>query len=190
MVDGQTIAAWVDDARQTTFALIDALDDEQLLGPQLDIVNPLMWELGHLAWFQEYFVLRQLAGRKPLRADADELWNSSTVAHDTAWDLVLPSRADTLAHTHAVPEAAHALPAGDSGHGIRQLLGKVWEWTSTTFEPYRGFEPDLNGDNSEPWFGSRKGMRGGSFATRGPLLRNYLPPDRRDMWARLRTCAQ
>jgi EgtB-related family protein len=194
MLDGQTIVARVDDARQTTFALVEALDDEQLMGPQPDIVNPLLWELGQLAWFQEYCVPRQLAGHKPLRANADELWNSSTVAHDTRWDLPLPSRADTLAHTHAAREAVDVLPAGDSVHGIRRLLGKVWEWTSSTFEPYPGFEPDVYEGSSEPWFGSRRVLRGGSFATRGRLLRNtlrnYLPPDRRDVWAGFRTCAQ
>ncbi len=103
-VDAPTIAAWVEDARRTTFALVEGLSDEQLLGPQLEIVNPLLWELGHLAWFQEHFVLRQLAGREPLRGDADALWNSGTVAHDTRWELPLPSRAETLAYMDAVRE--------------------------------------------------------------------------------------
>ena len=80
----------LDDARETTFALVVDLTDDQLMGPRLEIVNPLLWELGHLAWFQERFVLRERAVRTPLRADADALWNSSTVAHDTRWELPLP----------------------------------------------------------------------------------------------------
>ena len=40
-------------ARSRTLALVEDLDDEQLLGPRLAIVNPPLWEIGHVAWFQE-----------------------------------------------------------------------------------------------------------------------------------------
>ena len=52
------VAAWVRDARRGTLALVADLTDEQLMGPRLPIVNPLLWEIGHLAWFQEKWVLR------------------------------------------------------------------------------------------------------------------------------------
>lgn len=427
VVSAETIAGWVDDARRMTFALIADLDDDKLLGPQLDIVNPLLWELGHLAWFQERFTLRELLGRESIRSDADSLWDSSAVAHDSRWELPLPSRAETLAYMdevrelvmdhllrpgasdellhmalytvfhedmhdealaytrqtlgwpppttlaedsvafsaesaglqgegdddveipdavfelgarrgdgfvfdnekwahsvevapfriarHAVTQAefcefvdddgyrqrqywseegwrwrhsaaaehpaywrrddvgrwqrrsfdrwielepavpvfcvnwfeaeafcrwanrrlpseaewelvasgdetskrrypwgsemptakranadlrhepvpVDALAGGDSKHGVRQLCGNTWEWTSTTFDPYPGFEPDRYRDNSKPFFGSRKVLRGGAFATRSRMLRNtlrnYFPPDRRDVLAGFRTCA-
>ena len=47
------LAEWVYDARQRTFDLVADLDDEQLIGPYLPIVNPPLWEIGHVAWFQE-----------------------------------------------------------------------------------------------------------------------------------------
>ncbi len=85
-----------------------------------------------------------------------------------------------------------AFSAGDGPWGHRQLIGNVWEWTSTTFEPYPHFEPDAYRDNSEPWFGSRKVLRGGSWATRNRYVRstyrNYFTPDRRDVLAGFRTC--
>ena len=37
------------------------------------IVNPLLWEIGHVAWFQEYWTLRHAMGEPPVRADADAL---------------------------------------------------------------------------------------------------------------------
>ena len=43
------------------------------MGPRLRIVNPLRWEIGHLAWFQEYWVLRHLGGQPPILTNGDEL---------------------------------------------------------------------------------------------------------------------
>lgn len=86
-----------------------------------------------------------------------------------------------------------AFPDGDSAWGCRQMFGNVWEWTASTFLPYPNFEQDAYRDNSLPWFGSRKVLRGGAWATRARYLRttyrNYFTPDRRDVFAGLRTCA-
>ena len=60
------LADWVLDARQKTFALIADLSDEQLLGPFLPTLNPLLWEIGHVAWFQERWVLRHVNHRNPI----------------------------------------------------------------------------------------------------------------------------
>ena len=67
-------------------------------------VNPLLWEIGHLAWFQEKWVLRR-GGAPSLRPDADALYDSSAVAHATRWDLPLPTRADTLRYMQQVQAA-------------------------------------------------------------------------------------
>src|SRR5262245_16435356 len=87
----QELAAWVRDARARTLALVADLSDEQLLGPRLAIVNPLLWEIGHVAWFQEKWALRR-ASQPSVRANADSLYDSAAIAHDTRWDLGLPSR--------------------------------------------------------------------------------------------------
>jgi ergothioneine biosynthesis protein EgtB len=84
------------DARRRTLDLVADLADDQLRGPRLSIVNPLLWEIGHVAWFQEYWVLRHALDEAPVRADGDALWDSGAVAHDTRWDLRLPPRRDTL----------------------------------------------------------------------------------------------
>ncbi len=426
------LADWVRDARQRTMDLVADLADEQLLGPRIPIINPLIWEIGHMAWFQEKWVLRGVCGEPPIRRDGDALYDSSAVPHDTRWDLPLPSRDETLAYMRAVrdrvidklrqgkpgdlllyhviysvfhedmhteaftytrqtlaypaprrlaaretreeirdggalpgdvkipggtlmlgaspdepfvfdnekwahpvevkpfaiarapvtqagfaafvdgggyraPEfwsaegwkwresegAEHPvywrratgggwqrrdfdewvllephrpvihvnwyeaeaycrwagrrlpteaewevaaatepdargktfsqprrrypwgdeppapgrtnmdwtalgcvdvgiLPAGDSAYGCRQMLGNVWEWTGTVFGPYPGFTPDPYKEYSEPWFGTRRVLRGGAWATRSRMLRNtwrnYFTPDRRDVLAGLRTC--
>src|SRR5438270_10773243 len=90
------LATWVKDARRRTLALVADLSDEQLLGPPLPTLNPLLWEIGHVAWFQEKWVLRRANPRPSLRPDADALYDSAAVAHDSRWDLALPDRVQTL----------------------------------------------------------------------------------------------
>lgn len=86
-----------------------------------------------------------------------------------------------------------ALPAGDSAFGVRQMMGNVWEWTSTVFGPYPGFERDPYKDYSVPWFGDHMVLRGGCWTTRTRLIRNtwrnFYRPHRRDVLAGFRTCA-
>ena len=96
------------DARARTLALVEDLTDDQLLGPELAIVNPPLWEIGHVAWFQEHWTLRHLGGRPSLRADADRLYDSAAVAHDTRWRLALPTREETLAYCAGVLENVEA----------------------------------------------------------------------------------
>jgi iron(II)-dependent oxidoreductase len=101
-VTGEALARLLIDARQHTLALIGDLTDEQLKGPCLPIVNPLLWEIGHVAWFHERWLLRHLRGEEPVRADGDRLWDSANVPHEARWDLPLPSRAATLHYMQEV----------------------------------------------------------------------------------------
>ncbi len=84
------------DARRRTLELQADLTDEQMKVPLLGIINPPIWEVGHVGWFQEKWALRHLRGLSSLRADADALYDSAAVAHDTRWDLLLPPRHGTL----------------------------------------------------------------------------------------------
>ncbi len=84
------------DARRRTLELVADLDDHELETPRHPIVNPFRWELGHVAWFQERWTLRHLGGRRPIRSDADALFDSGAVAHGVRWDLPLYSRAEVL----------------------------------------------------------------------------------------------
>ena len=74
------------DARERTLALVRDLDGNQWLGPKLAIVNPPLWELGHVGWFQERWCLRyngSAALSPSIMPQADQLYDSATVAHDT-----------------------------------------------------------------------------------------------------------
>ncbi len=92
-----TLRAWLLDARARTHALTDDLEGARELGPRLAIVNPPLWELAHVAWFQEHWCLRFRNGAAPLEsmvANADAMYNSAIAAHDSRWELpLLPWRA-------------------------------------------------------------------------------------------------
>ena len=81
------------------------LDGDRLLGPKLAIVNPPLWELGHIAWFQEYWCLRRKTQEKfadPIIPGADALYDSAKVAHDTRWNLPLPDLKATRSYQSEV----------------------------------------------------------------------------------------
>ena len=84
------------DAHNRTLELVAGLDEEQLIGPKLSIVNPLRWEIGHVAWFHEKFILRDLYGRPPLLASGDAIYDSIAIHHEQRWDLPLLSTQETL----------------------------------------------------------------------------------------------
>jgi len=69
----------------------------------------------------------------------------------------------------------------------------LWEWTSSAFLPFKGFEPDPYLDYSQPWFGgSYRVLKGYSRFTpkrlRRPQFRNFYLPNRSDPFCGFRTC--
>jgi iron(II)-dependent oxidoreductase len=88
-----------------------------------------------------------------------------------------------------------AFAAGDSAFGCRQMAGNIWEWTADAFYPFPGYLVDYPyREYSAPWFGYRKVLKGGAWATRSRLAyntyRNFFPPARHDVFAGFRTCAR
>ncbi len=101
------LAGWLTDAGERTRRLVGDLKDGQLLGPRLATINPILWEVGHVAWFTERWVSRR-QGAPSLLADADGLYDSASVAHSRRWELGMPSWGATLDYADAVRERALA----------------------------------------------------------------------------------
>jgi iron(II)-dependent oxidoreductase len=94
-VDVDAVLSLAREARRRSLALVDDLDARQLMGAHSPTLNPLLWELGHIAWFQEFWNLRQRDGEAVAASavpDADRLYNSSTVPRGVRWDLPLLDR--------------------------------------------------------------------------------------------------
>ena len=87
-----------------------------------------------------------------------------------------------------------SVPDGANRWGVVDLIGNVWEWTASDFQPYPGFSIDPYREYSQPWFGTHKVLRGGCWATSSLLIRNTLrncyTPDRRGVWVGFCTCAR
>jgi len=88
----------LEDAHSRTLELLEGLDQEQLMGPRLPIVNPLLWEIGHVAWFTEQFVLRKLHGHDPIKPELDDVYDSIAIEHSIRWDLPLLQLNESLAY--------------------------------------------------------------------------------------------
>lgn len=127
-------------------------------------------------------------------ADAYCRWAGRRLPTEAEWDRAAvgasPGNVDGI---HGGTADVGAFPEGDSDAGCRQMLGNVWEWTSTVFEPLPGFVPDAYADYSRPSFGTCRVLRGGAWATSRHLAyrryRNFFRPERRDLLAGFRTCA-
>jgi gamma-glutamyl hercynylcysteine S-oxide synthase len=92
------------------------------------------------------------------------------------------------------PAPVGAYPAGASAYGVHQVVGDCWEWTSSDFAPYPGFEAFPYAEYSEVFFGpDHKVLRGGSWATRPGVaratFRNWDYPIRRQIFTGIR-CAR
>jgi len=92
----------VQDARERTVALVADLDEAQFEVPLLALVNPFRWELGHVTFFYETFVLQMLGHTTPLLAGAEDLYDSFKIDHDDRWTLPLPSLAQTREYMQRV----------------------------------------------------------------------------------------
>jgi gamma-glutamyl hercynylcysteine S-oxide synthase len=98
------LAEWAADTLDRTLQLIAGLGEDQLIGPMLPTVNPLLWEIGHLAWFQEKFLLRHACGREPILPYGDALYDSGAIPHDTRWRFALPTLRETTDYMRTVAD--------------------------------------------------------------------------------------
>ncbi|TPG29499.1 ergothioneine biosynthesis protein EgtB [Mycolicibacterium hodleri] len=93
------------------------------------------------------------------------------------------------------PAPVGAYPAGASAYGAEQMLGDVWEWTTSALRPWPGFTSMLYEQYSQPFFegagaGDYKVLRGGAWSVAASILRpsfrNWDHPIRRQIFSGLR----
>lgn len=118
-----TLAAALIASRRATLSAFACYERnvERLAVPQHTELNPPLWELGHVGWFQEWWIARNPQRALGVRADpdaprtagvhrdADRLYDSARVAHATRWSLPLPDARATRADLDAQLERTLAL---------------------------------------------------------------------------------
>ena len=146
----------------------------------------------HVNWFEADAFCRFAGRRLPTEAEWEFAAQGGGAKRPFPWGHEAADREHANLESDALAPVG-AFAAGDTPEGVRQLMGNVWEWTSSDFLPYPAFTPDPYEDYSQPWFGTRKVLRGGSFASPRRMLRatwrNFFTPDRGDVFAGFRTCA-
>lgn len=105
-----TLAQWLEESNCITRQILSHISTADQIVPQINILNPPLWELGHLTWFHEFWVHRDGQESKPsFMKNADYLFNSSEMAHQDRWSTPMPSLDSLLEYNHSVIERTQDL---------------------------------------------------------------------------------
>jgi iron(II)-dependent oxidoreductase len=150
----------------------------------------------HVCWFEADAYARWAGRRLPTEAEWEKAasWDAATATKRRfPWGDDAPTDAHAnLGQTRYHPSPAGSFPAGASPSGVLQMVGDVWEWTSTEFTGYPGFRSFPYKEYSEVFFDQGyKVLRGGCWATDQlacrTTFRNWDHPIRRQIFAGFRT---
>jgi ergothioneine biosynthesis protein EgtB len=153
---------------------------------------PLYWEFHDGQWMiRDFNGLQSVSERKDepvchvsfFEASAFAKWAGKRLPTEAEWEKAacydargskqsFPWGDDTPELTHAnlfenglwtvAPVGAYA--DGINDYGCHQMIGDVWEWTTSDYVPYPGFKSEFD-EYNDKWFVNQKVLRGGSFAT-------------------------
>lgn len=150
---------------------------------------PLYWELHDSDWMIRGFPGLQPASSRSndpvshvsfFEASAFAKWAGKRLPTEGEWekaarganrqlfpwgdDVIDLSKANLFENGLWSPAPIGAFPNGQNLHGCQQLIGDVWEWTTSDYVPYPGFKSEFD-EYNDKWFVNQKVLRGGSYAT-------------------------
>jgi len=172
---------WSADGTRVRFGIVEELPPDE--------------PVQHVSYFEAEAYAAWAGARLPTEIEWEKAcaWDPEAgVRRRWPWGLGAASEAVcNLGGAALRPAPVGAFPGGASAYGVEQMIGDVWEWTSSGFEPWPGFTPMLYDTYSAPFFGGDfKVLRGGSWAvapsTIRPSFRNWDLPIRRQIFTGVR----
>ena len=101
----EAIAERLAEARERTLELIEPLDDEQLNRVYSPILSPLAWDLGHIANFEELWLVQTIGGREPLHGELGRFYDAIENPRKTRGELPILRDAELRAYLGRRPRA-------------------------------------------------------------------------------------
>ena len=162
-----------------------------------DWAGPLYWDADGAREFT-LGGMREIEPQAPIvhlsyyEADAFARWAGARLPTEVEWEQAaadLPVEGNFADDGFLHPQSENALPRTDAPW---QLFGDVWEWTSSAYLPYPGFQPLAGalGEYNGKFMSGQQVLRGGSCVSpRGHLrasYRNFFPPSARWQYSGLR----
>jgi iron(II)-dependent oxidoreductase len=98
----QRLSRGLDRVRSRTFSMTDALNNDDLHGQFNPLMSPLVWDMGHIANFEEYWLLRELGGQEAHDVERDAMYNPFDNPRWVRGDLPLLDRDEATEYLHSV----------------------------------------------------------------------------------------
>lgn len=150
--------------------------------------SPLYWAEEGRHWFEFTFAgMQEVDPAAPVchvsyyEADAFAHWSKARLPREEEWEIAAAQSSSP--GTFLDSGKLHPQPA--SGTGLQQMFGDVWEWTSSPYVAYPGFQPAVGaiGEYNGKFMCNQLVLRGGSCATPASHIRasyrNFFPPHAR-----------
>jgi formylglycine-generating enzyme required for sulfatase activity len=123
----------------------------------------------HVSYFEASAFAKWAGKRLPTEAEWEKaacLSPETSERKDFPWGNERPDEAKANLFENGLWTVAPigAFPAGQNIYGCQQMIGDVWEWTTSDYVPYPGFKSEFD-EYNDKWFVNQKVLRGGSFAT-------------------------
>lgn len=156
-LSGAALAAALRDSRARTLALVDDLSAAQWSPPYQIGVNPIAWELAHIAWFAEFWILRgphhrdaegfAHAQQPPRFAGPDALFDSARLAHARRWVEPMPTRAELGPMLQGQLDACiRAIPPDAGPHELARGAAADAQDDALYFHRLALFHEDMHGE--------------------------------------------